>query len=193
MERVFARLPGKLLAAAVSLHDGLKVLAPPDMLLHSAAHLFQDGDLQRPVRELVDVDDLIRHFGAEPFFWDELRERASELDLGRPLYYALRYAHRYLGTPVSYEVLGTLRWRPRRPMEYFMDKLIGAVLSTQRSRSASLYQSMCLKILYARSHWLRMPVGLLLRHFTQKALGSWRAAGQRSIQPEVARVRPAHA
>jgi len=38
----------KLLTTAVSV-DGsrLKVFAPPDMVLHSAAHIFQDGDFNR--------------------------------------------------------------------------------------------------------------------------------------------------
>ena len=39
-----------------------QVLAPADQVLHSAAHLFHDSQLQDRVRDLVDLDGLLRHF-----------------------------------------------------------------------------------------------------------------------------------
>ena len=44
---------------------------------------------------------LLRHFGTDPAFFASLVERAAELDLRRPLFYALRYTARVLGTPIS--------------------------------------------------------------------------------------------
>ena len=86
----------KLLAAAEPLLDDKhRILAPSDMLLHSAAHMFQDGDLRQALRELVDIDELVRHFSRHADFWDQLFARAVELDLSRPLYYALRYSHKF--------------------------------------------------------------------------------------------------
>jgi hypothetical protein len=32
------------------------------MVLHSATHLFYDGELNHGLRDLVDLDDLLRHF-----------------------------------------------------------------------------------------------------------------------------------
>src|SRR5262245_6360514 len=66
-------------------------LSPRDMLLHSAAHLFHDSELRGGVRGLVDIHDLLARFSDKAGFWDGLVERAAELDLGRPLFYALRY------------------------------------------------------------------------------------------------------
>ena len=52
--------PAKLWSAAQPLGTGpLHVLAPPDMVLHSAAHLFHDGDLRFSLRDLVDIADLL--------------------------------------------------------------------------------------------------------------------------------------
>ena len=62
-----------------------------DMVLHSAAHLFQDGDLKFAIRDLVDLVDLFNHFGRDFGFWQTIAKRAEELQLQRPLYYALRY------------------------------------------------------------------------------------------------------
>ena len=82
--------------------SGLRVLAPAEILLHSAAHLFQDGDFQGGLRDLLDLDGLLRHFaGADAAFWEDLAARASQLGLDRPLFYALRFTSRLLGTPLS--------------------------------------------------------------------------------------------
>ncbi len=76
----------KLWANAQSLEGTrFKVLAPLDLLLHAAAHAFQDGDLRHVMRDLVDLDSLLRYFGANKEFWDNLIERATELNLTRAL------------------------------------------------------------------------------------------------------------
>ena len=41
------------------------VLAPGDMLLHSALHLLQEGDFSHGMRDLLDIDALLREFGSE--------------------------------------------------------------------------------------------------------------------------------
>jgi len=68
-----------------------RVLAPVDMVLHSAAHAFQDGDLSRGFRDLVDIDDLLHHCSRNDNFWNKLLAHCEELNLQRPVYYALRY------------------------------------------------------------------------------------------------------
>jgi len=42
-------------------YEDLYVLAPADMVLHSATHLFYDGELNHGLRDLVDLDDLLKH------------------------------------------------------------------------------------------------------------------------------------
>ena len=41
---------------------GTYTLCPEDMMLHSATHLFHDGDLAGGLRDLVDLDTLLRFF-----------------------------------------------------------------------------------------------------------------------------------
>jgi len=88
--------PYKLIMASESLDDldEMYVLAPADMVLHSATHLFSDGELEHGLRDLVDLDALIRHFGKSKEFLGQLVKRAQEMDLTRPLYYALRFTTR---------------------------------------------------------------------------------------------------
>jgi Uncharacterised nucleotidyltransferase len=167
--------PEKLLAAAVSL-DGtsFRVLAPADMVLHSAAHAFQDGDFQRGLRDLIDVDDLLRHFARDPRFWPRLLERAEELELSRPLHYGLRFSQFVFDTPIPREVLSVdCRWGPIWPGGPLMDKLVAAVLRPQRPNERDYGGWISAWLLYIRSLWLRMPPWLLARHFAHKIFKNW--------------------
>ena len=162
--------PEKLLIAAVKLKGtDLRVLAPADMVLHSAAHAFQDGDLKAGLRELLDLDGLIRHFGSDPQFWKMLLPRADELQLSRPLYYALRYTKGVLNTPIPADVLkASQQSRPRWPVLIIMDRLVTDVLRPQPLRGEGFAAGFSAGMLYARSHWLRMPPWLLAQHLLRK-------------------------
>ena len=77
------------------------VLAPADMVLHAIVHLFYGGEMDDALRDLVDIADLLEHFGAtEPGFWDGFWSRAEALDVTPPAWYALRYVQQLLGTQV---------------------------------------------------------------------------------------------
>lgn len=155
----------RLLAAAVPVasHEKLKVLAPIDMVLHSAAHLFLNEELRHGLRDLVDIDALLRHFGAENAFWPQLRERARELDLTEPLSLALRYASRILGTPVP---PNNTRDQPR-PL---LDALYLRALQPPHPAAADSATPLARQLLFVRGHWLRLPPALLAYHLTVKAL-----------------------
>jgi len=167
--------PRKLLAAARPIEGtGLLMLAPADMVLHSAAHLFQDGDLAGGLRDLTDLDALLRHFcRTEAGFWGGLVPRAVELDLARPLYYALHFAEMLLGTPVPPAAAKAAEvGRPGWPMGRLTASLATrALLGDDARRSTGLARY----LLYVRSHWLRMPPLLLAQHLARKALRRWTA------------------
>ena len=164
---------GKLLAASrpIAGEDRLRVLCPADMVLHSATHLFHNEDLSQGLRDLADLDSLLRHFGPEPGFWDELPRRAAELDLARPLYYGLRYASRFLGTPVPSQTRHRAdAGRPSRIAGRLMDGLYDLALQPVAPRDAGSLTPLSRRALYVRAHWLRMPPLLLAWHLSVKAL-----------------------
>jgi len=165
--------------AARPLGDRLRILAPADLVLHSAAHLFQDGDLDGGLRDLVDLDLLLRHFGREPEFWEGLVPRAVALTLTRPLYYALRYCQGLLCCPVPASVQEAVRaGEPVPPVRSLMDALTCRAVTPDGWDQPSRRTRRARFLLYVRSHWLRMPPWLLARHLARKA---------------IARVFPAHA
>ncbi|MBL8247904.1 MAG: nucleotidyltransferase family protein [Candidatus Competibacter sp.] len=162
--------PAQLIAASRPLPGTpFRVFASTDMVLHSAAHAFHDGELANPLRDLLDLHELLSHFGAhEPDFWNTLPQRARQLHLGRPLFYGLRYAQRFLGTPVPAAVTRALQpCAPIWPTLALMDGLITAITLTAQPRRAG--PALAHRLLYIRSHWLRMPPLLLARHLAIKA------------------------
>jgi hypothetical protein len=163
--------PDELWASAQRL-DGssLHVLAPTDMVLHAAAHLFHDGDLHRSLRDLVDIGDLLVHFGQRLDFWPSLVPRAAVLHLGRPLFYALRYCRCLLRTPIPGAVVSAAtRYVPPKPIMHAMDRLVPNALVPGKFDGAS-DRNGAATLLYLRSHWLRMPPWLLIPHLARQAI-----------------------
>jgi hypothetical protein len=163
--------PARLLDAAIDLdRPGLQVLSPTDMVLHSATHLFYDGALEQGLRDLLDLHDLLSHFGAEPGFWERLVPRAQALDLQRPLFYALRYCKRLLDTPIPSGVTDEAQVGARPvPVLKIMDSLVQRALVPNHPDALPTGQGLVDWLLYVRSHYLRMPLYLLIPHLMYKA------------------------
>lgn len=169
-----------LLAQARRIPDSrFSVLAPIDMTLHAITHLFFGGEMDDALRELCDVDDLMRHFGAnEPRYWDGFWARAAQLDLARPAFYGLRYAARLLGTPIPEQVLQASRaGSPPSAIVWLMDQLVPAALFPQHPDRHRLTTAVARFFLFLRSHWVRMPTGLLIRHIAHKFRARHAAVG----------------
>ena len=163
----------KLIASSqpIAGNDRLRVLCPTDMVLHCATHLFHNEELSHGLRDLADLDSLLRHFGQAPEFWTTLRQRTAELDLGRPLYYGLRYASRLLGTPLPPHALHAADAdRPPRFVGRVMDAVYGQSLPPVASAEVGYRAAMARHAIYVRAHWLRMPPLMVVRHLTVKAL-----------------------
>lgn len=164
--------PEKLRAAAHPLPGwiGLSVLAPVDMILHSAVHLF-NGEFDNGLRDLVDIDGLMRHYASAPGFWDLLPIRANELELSRPLFYAVRYATSMLHTPVPPETRALVNeGRPKRFVLALMDGLLTRALMPPHRSCTDSFTGAARFMLYVRANWLRMPPLLLARHLFRKAI-----------------------
>jgi len=135
-----------LIAGSVVLENGLRTLCPNGMLVHAAAHLFADGDLAGGMRNLWDIRCLVEEFGI-----DGLQTEAKHHGLSREVTRSLRLVDAVFGAGKATGIDGlyirriTARdgWgRPIRPL----------------TRLA----------FYVRSHWLRMPPAMLVRHLWTK-------------------------
>lgn len=147
--------PDALIAASVALPNGLRTLSPADIIVHAAAHLFADGDLAGGLRNLWDIDRLLRQFDS-PDFRRALAERARLHQLAGPVARAQRLAHRLYGTPVAAH-------RAR-----LSDRLFAARLLARGGWGEERAKALRFAF-YLRSHWLRMPPLMLARHLLIKA------------------------
>jgi Uncharacterised nucleotidyltransferase len=171
---------GALIAASVALENGLRILSPPDMIVHAAAHLLADGDLAGGLRNLWDIDRLLREFAADdPDFWAKLGERARLHQLERPVARALRLAHRLYATPVNWgqyifisragpDVASASAINRYCPQLSLADRLFEARLLARNGWGQERLKLLRFAF-YVRSHWLRMPPMMLARHLWVKA------------------------
>lgn len=150
--------------------ERLRTLAPADMILHSSLHLFSSGEFDRGLRDLLDLTDLLRHFGERPGFWEQLVARAEALQLTQPLYLTLRYRERLLGLPVPAPLRQAVaRWRPSAGKRAVLDSLFMRSLLPNHSSCDGLFTPAARWLLYVRAHYLRMPVHLLVPHLLRKS------------------------
>lgn len=157
----------KLLDTIRVLPNGAAVLAPADMVLHSAVHIFNEGSFDRAIRDLDDVTSLACHFlSTDPAFGKTLTARAAELDLMRPLFYASRWSRRLLNGPLDEPTSAAPSW----PVRTLMDTLLARVLTSPHPDCRGFGSGFAEWLLYIRSHYLRMPLRLLLPHLLRKAI-----------------------
>lgn len=161
---------------------GLLVPDGLDLVVHAALHAFKDTELDGRVRELMDVDLLVRELGAaDPVgFSAALLERADALGApaGRALRWAARYACAWLDTPMASRALPrdpAARRRAGRawslpPLRVWaMDALMPAAMLPGATQAPSPAQRAARLGLTVRYHLGRMPLRLLLPHLLHKA------------------------
>ena len=143
-----------MLADSVALEDGLDVFSPTDMVIHSAAHLFADGELDGGLRNLWDIHCLLTEFGDESF-WPVLKSRAEHHELWPAVHRAARLANRHYETDIPSEWMG-------------QNDHLYVLRLTARDHWGRGTRKFIRLIFYVRSHWLRMPPLMLMRHLWVK-------------------------
>ena len=160
-----------------SVWPGWQVLHPEDQVLHSAAHLFYDSDLRDRLRDLVDLDGLLRHFAAMPGFWSSLHQRARRLGLVEPLALALSLCQHWLATPVPAAALQSARqvglpWWQRL---WLLPMLRSVLLPIDPDAQEPLGRTLAAAALLVRHHRRRLPLRLLVPHVWHKLQVSQRS------------------
>lgn len=164
--------PARMLAAARPSRKwpDIWVLSREDMVLHSATHLFHEGEVHNGFRDLLDIDRLVGQFSGEAGFWSALTARGSELGLSVPLRHVLQQAERLLGTAIPVAARSALGL-DRRAMR--LNWLYGHGLRPLHPSCDRRGAVSARWLLYARAHAMRMPPHLLAHHLGRKF---WRRA-----------------
>lgn len=151
--------------------EGVDTLAPVDRVLHSAAHLLLGGEFDNAFRDLSDLRLLLDQMTESgPRFWEVLLARSEELRLGRILFYALRYLERLMALKMPPNISVHLRQHaPSLPVLWLMDRIFMVALLPNAVLGDRIWPRMARFGLYVRSHYLKMPLLLLVRHLGHKA------------------------
>ncbi len=146
-----------MLADAVRLPSGHAVLSPEDRIVHCAAHLLADGELDGGLRNLWDLHCLLGTVGD----WDALTARAAHHQLLPEVACGARLARALFGTAIPPRLD-----RRHRQDKWFRQRLLA------RDDWGRPTRRFVRAVFFVRSHALRMPPVLLARHLWTK----WRRA-----------------
>ena len=142
---------GALIESRAMLENGLFVLPPEGMVVHAAAHLLADGDLQGGLRNLWDIRCLTEEFGGAEFDL-KLAACAAQHGLTREVERALRLSDHLFGARAQLTLADRL----------YVRRLLA------RDGWGRPTRKLTELAFYLRGHWLRMPPLMLLRHLWTK-------------------------
>lgn len=148
-------------AIPIAGEDGWFRLKDEDLVLHAASHLLLNSEFDRGLRDLWDIDILMRHFGASaPDFGHAVLERADRVGLGRVVRQAFTLCTRLFGTPL-----------PQQAVEErgLVMRLLHTATGTRHPDTRSCWQPIADQLLLYRELYLRLPPHLLIRHLWHKA------------------------
>lgn len=166
-------------------HDGIYVLGPADMVLHGVVHLLQDGDLSSGMRDLLDFAELVTHFGADSAFWPRLVQRAGQLGLSALLHEAVVQARLIYGSPdVPQDSLaGLARSGAGAWHRALVRPMITTALRPDHPDCDRWSTGLARRLIYLRSHLLRMPALQIGAHLARKAWMRARSRHHLSREP----------
>lgn len=153
----FAFDPKQLQKSAVEVLPGLFVLSPADRCLHSAAHAFLEGVSTKALRDLYDIACLTRQHFPNQTSRMELLARANQLGLGAILAGAQEASDALYGTDGEWHSPESMRARCL------------ALAAQNAIQPTTLLGAIMEQLLLAHSHWMKMPIGLLVPHLIRKS------------------------
>jgi hypothetical protein len=164
--------PARILARsrAVDGFDCIRVPSAQDLVIHSLTHLMHEGELNNGLRDLHDIDEMLRLFGRDAGYWRQLTACVVELGLEQPVAAGLRLAQALYGTPVPRAVTDAIEAAGGAVPRWLRPLYVHALAPA--SEAPGVGAAACRLAVFVRAHALRMPPTLLLRHLSVKA---WRA------------------
>lgn len=146
------------------------VLSNEDKILHSIVHLLLDGEFEKGFRDLGDINSLINHYSAlDNNFWHVLMRRAEELNIGRLLYYCFIQLGDIYNTNIPSSVMNEAsRFKPNKFTDLIINGCFSSVLIPNHDSCRSRWYSLASVFLFYRSHWLKMPLHILIPHLLYK-------------------------
>ena len=157
---------------SISLDCGLKTLSNVDILLHCAVHLFHEGEFEKGLRDLIDLDFLFQHFSADDKdFQLELLNRATLLGITYDLFLATFFCKLILNTPFHEAYLDqVMQFSPSKLKLIFLKNSFREIFIPHHASCTTWRFKLARAVLYIRGHLIRMPLRLLIPHLCKKSV-----------------------
>lgn len=151
--------PEKLFERLVEVLPGIFVLSAEDRVIHCALHLLQEGDSKKLTRDLYDLHLLLEQHGSGPDR-QRIECRAAELQVAHLVQAAIGAADKLFSDNLVHQPdPGWLQLCVERAA---LEAIDGSVMGGLAGFAV-----------LAHSHWMKMPLRLLLPHLTRKAWLAW--------------------
>lgn len=147
-----------------------RIPSPEDLAIHCITHFMHEGEMDNGLRDLHDIDGLLRHFGVRAGFWERLVKYAIGHDLAVPVAQGLALSSSVFSTPVPAAVVASLQHHDSKAALSPVLNWAYANALTPEQPTAFGQSWLARQLLYVRAHALRMPVGQLIRHLSRKML-----------------------
>jgi hypothetical protein len=139
-------------------------LKDEDLVLHAAAHLLLNAEFDRGLRDLWDLDMLIRHFSRNnPGFGEAVLMRAQEVGLMQVTRQAFTLCNRFFATPLP---------ASSTRENGLIVRLLEVATGTRHPDTRPDGQLVVDQLLLYRELSIRLPWHLLVRHLWHKAITS---------------------
>lgn len=167
-----------MIAASIPIPgSGLRTLNMVDLFIHSATHALADGEFATPLRSLLELDALFTALG--PSGRSAVPGRLKQVGGAMAVTTAMWILARRPGRQHARDLYETLCKQDMHP----------ALLLTRWAMMVVLTEAPFYRLarffLWARGHWLRMPLPLLIRHALTKGWMSLSAFLTRKRQRDV--------
>ena len=153
-----------------------------DLLIHSLTHLVHEGELGNGLRDLNDVDVMVRTCPDPSEFWPRFCEFAASMQLSAQVALGLTLAQRVFATPVPDGVFKALAPGASAPSGWLLRVYLRALPGLFDKQPP--WTSMLARwVIYVRAHALRMPLHLLVPHLLVKGFSRLAVSKKREETP----------
>lgn len=149
--------PGKLSESLVEVQPGVFALGALDRVIHCALHLLQEGESKKLLRDLYDLHLLAQQHANTPESLRQLQDRAKDLGVLKLLQSAMNAAQNLFATG-----------RMTDESTVWLDNCV-VYAARHANQSSSWVAGLAGTVVLAHSHWMKMPMHLLLPHLIRKA------------------------
>ena len=178
--------PQKIMARSTPTADTsmqwIRVPCPEDLLIHSLTHLVHEGELGNGLRDLNDVDVMVRACANPSDFWPRFVEFAESMQLSAQVALGLTLAQKVFATPIPESVFKALTQRGKAPPTWLLWIYLWSIPGLF-DKQPKWITMLARWVIYVRSHALRMPIHLLVPHLLVKGFSRLAASKKREETP----------